>query len=87
MTLTPICAHALTHRPLVIGAKGTLRLQLGSDARGVILTVDAQWAHSFLPGDIVEVTAAAKPLILFTSKKSFFELMRDKLHWGERGGR
>jgi len=87
MTLTPICAHALTHRPLVIGANGTLRLQLGSDARGVILTVDAQWAHSFLPGDIVEVTAAAKPLVLFTSKKSFFELMRDKLHWGERGGR
>ena len=53
----------------------------------MILTVDAQWAHSFLPGDLVDVTAAAKPLVLFASKKSFFELMRDKLHWGERGGR
>ncbi len=87
MTLTPICAHSLTHRPLVIGARGTLRLSLGSDARGVILTVDAQWAHSFLPGDLVEVTAAAEPLVMFASKKTFFELMRDKLHWGARGGR
>ena len=87
MTLTPICAHSLTHRPLVIGAHGTLRLKLGSDARGVILTVDAQWAHSFLPGDVVDVTCADKPLVLFASKKTFFELMRDKLHWGARGGR
>jgi NAD+ kinase len=87
MTLTPICAHALTHRPLVIGAHGSLKLSLGSDARGVILTVDAQWAHSFLPADTVEITAAEKPLVLFASKKSFFELMRDKLHWGARGGR
>jgi len=84
MTLTPICAHALTHRPLVIGAGGTLRLALGSDARGVILTVDAQWAHSFLPGDTVEMTAAAASLLLFASPKSFFDVMRDKLHWGAR---
>lgn len=89
LTLTPICAHALTHRPLVIGARGVLKLQLGPEAqqRGVILTVDAQWAHSFLPGDTVEITAAAKPLVLFRSKVNFFELMRDKLHWGVRGGR
>jgi NAD+ kinase len=84
MTLTPICAHALTNRPLVIGATGVIRLQLGIDVRGVILTVDGQWAHSFLPGDTVEMTAAAKPLLMFTSKQSFFDVMRDKLHWGVR---
>ena len=63
MTMTPICAHALTNRPLVIQANATIRLQLGADVRGVILTVDAQWAHSFLPGDVVEMTAAASPLL------------------------
>ena len=87
MTLTPICAHALTNRPLVIGANATIRLGLGADVRGVMLTVDAQWAHSFLPGDFVEVTAAAVPLILFRSQKGFFDVMRDKLHWGAKGGR
>ena len=84
MTLTPICAHALTNRPLIVSAKSTIRLELGADARGVILTVDGQWAHSFLPGDVVEMTAAARPLIMFISDKSFFDVMRDKLHWGVR---
>jgi NAD+ kinase len=84
MTLTPICAHALTNRPLVIGAKATIRLQLGADVRGVLITVDAQWGHSFLPGDVVEITAAAKPLVMFANKQSFFDVMRDKLHWGAR---
>jgi NAD+ kinase len=84
MTLTPICAHALTHRPLVINADAVVRLQLGAEARGVILTVDGQWAHSFLPGDIVEMTAAKRSLVMFVSQQSFFDVMRDKLHWGVR---
>ncbi len=84
MTMTPICAHALTNRPLVISASSTIRLGLGADVRGVMLTVDAQWAHSVLPGDSVELTAAAQPLLMFRSKKGFFDVMRDKLHWGAR---
>lgn len=87
MTMTPICAHALTHRPLVVHATAKIRLRLGADVRGAILTVDSQWAHSFLPGDTVEMTAAAAPLILFASQKSFFDVMRDKLHWGARADR
>lgn len=84
MTLTPICAHALTNRPLVIGADATIRMQLGADVRGVMITVDAQWGHSFLAGDIVEVTTRAKPLVMFQGDKTFFDVMRDKLHWGAR---
>jgi len=55
MALTPICAHALTHRPLVISASSTIRLQLGVDVRGALLTVDAQWGHSFIHGDTAEI--------------------------------
>jgi NAD+ kinase len=87
MTLTPICAHALTNRPLVVGAGATIRLSLGADVRGVLLTVDGQWAHSFVPGDIAEFSAAPVPLILFASRQSFFDVMRDKLHWGARATR
>jgi NAD+ kinase len=84
MTLTPICAHALTNRPLVIGADSVIRMQLGADVRGVMITVDAQWGHSFLAGDVVEVTTHAKPLLMFQGDKTFFDVMRDKLHWGAR---
>jgi NAD+ kinase len=87
MVLTPICAHSLTNRPLVIPAESTIRMRLGADTRGVVLTVDGQWAHSFLPGDDVEVTAAAMPLRLFAAAKSFFDVMRDKLNWGLRSDR
>jgi NAD+ kinase len=87
MALTPICAHALTHRPLVISASSTIRLQLGVDVRGALLTVDAQWGHSFLHGDTAEIAAASAPLIMFASKQSFFDVMRDKLHWGARSDR
>jgi NAD+ kinase len=87
MTLTPICAHALTNRPLVIPATNTIRLQLGADVRGVLITVDAQWGHSFLRGDIVDIAAASSPLVMFASSQSFFDVMRDKLHWGARSDR
>ncbi|HMG54735.1 MAG TPA: NAD(+)/NADH kinase [Kofleriaceae bacterium] len=87
MTLTPICAHALTNRPLVISASNTIRLQLGAHVRGALISVDAQWGHTFVPGDIADIAAASTPLIMFTSKQSFFDVMREKLHWGARSDR
>jgi NAD+ kinase len=84
MTLTPICTHSLTNRPLIVPARATIRVTLGAEIRGVVLTVDGQWAHSFVQGDVVEMTAAPVPLLLFASKQSFFDVMRDKLHWGLR---
>ena len=87
MTLTPICAHSLTNRPLVVPSTAKIRLALGADSRGVVLTVDGQWAHSFLPGDSIECTAAAAPLTLYSSGKGYFDIMREKLHWGLRSDR
>lgn len=84
MVLTPICAHALTNRPLVISASSTIRLQLGADVRGALITVDAQWGHSVLRGDVVEIAAASSPLVMYAGRQSFFDVMREKLHWGAR---
>ena len=82
MTLTPICAHALTNRPLVVPKSATLSLRLGSESRGAVLTVDGQWAQEMHPGDCVEIRAAQHPLILFMSHKGYFTILREKLHWG-----
>jgi len=87
VTMTPICAHSLTNRPLVVPADAVIALELGADTRGVVLTVDGQWAHSFHPGDRVEITTAPATLRLYTGPRSFFDVMRDKLHWGLRGAR
>jgi NAD kinase len=64
-----------------------IRLELGAGARDVVLTVDGQWAVPFAPADRVEITAAARPLRLYAGPKSYFDVMRDKLHWGLRGAR
>jgi len=87
MTLTPICAHSLTNRPLVMPAASVIRLELGSATRDVVLTVDGQWAVPFSRGDRIEITAAAHPLRLCAGPQSHFDVMRDKLHWGLRGAR
>lgn len=87
MTLTPICAHSLTNRPLVVPAASTVRLVLRPEAKDVVVTVDGQWAHPVHPGDRIEVTAAPRPLRLMAGNKSYFDVMRDKLHWGLRGAR
>ncbi|HUQ03905.1 MAG TPA: NAD(+)/NADH kinase [Kofleriaceae bacterium] len=87
MTLTPICAHSLTNRPLVCPAASIIQLELGHGSRDVVLTVDGQWAVPFAPGDRVEITSAPRPLRLYTGPKSYFDVMREKLHWGLRGAR
>lgn len=82
MTITPICAHALTNRPLVVPKDSTITVQLGGESRGVILTVDGQWARSLQVGDVVEIGNAARPLRIFESDKPYFDILREKLHWG-----
>ncbi|MEZ4400874.1 MAG: NAD(+)/NADH kinase [Kofleriaceae bacterium] len=87
MMLTPICAHSLTNRPLVVPARSVIRLALRPEAKDVVLTVDGQWARPVVPGDRVEITTAARPLRLLAGPQSYFDVMRDKLHWGLRGAR
>ncbi len=84
IAITPICAHALTNRPLIVPANRTLSLTLGDDSRGVVLTIDGQWAHSFDQGDVLTISASPHPLKVFGSEKGYFDILREKLHWGAR---
>jgi NAD kinase len=67
-----------------VPADQTIAITLGGETRGVVLTVDGQWAHSFNPGDRLEVTASPYPLVVFGSEKGYFDILREKLHWGRR---
>ena len=87
MTLTPICAHSLTNRPLVVSDAANISVALGGESRDVVLTVDGQWARSIMPGDLVEITAASRPLIMFQSDRGYFDILREKLAWGARSDR
>ncbi len=83
LLLTPICPHSLTHRPLVVGADAHISVRLDSGANGV-LSVDGQVGMPVVQGDQIECSKAAHRIKLLRMRRSFFELLRSKLRWGQR---
>ncbi|AXQ29266.1 NAD(+) kinase [Solimonas sp. K1W22B-7] len=84
LALVPICPHTLSDRPIVVSARQAVRLVLGgAEGTRVMLTCDGQTSEILQPGDAVEVSRADWPLSLIHPKNySYFNLLRNKLHWG-----
>lgn len=85
--LTPICPHTFYARPLVIEAEKQVRVVVESEMAEAMLTVDGQRGCRLAPGDEVRVTKAPAYLRLVKlGSRSFFDVMRAKLHLGEGKG-
>jgi NAD+ kinase len=85
ISITPICPHTLTNRPLVVGADARIAIQLESMDEAVFLTLDGQVGVKLVCGDVVRICRAEHPTRLIKSRtKDFFEVLRTKLKWGER---
>jgi NAD+ kinase len=81
--VTPICPHTLTNRPVVVPASGRVTIRLTSPVDHVQLTVDGQWGTHLTSEDVVEISEASPPLYLYRSNKGYFDVMREKMRWGE----
>jgi NAD+ kinase len=81
--LTPICPHSLTHRPLVVGDDALVSVRLDSGADGV-LSVDGQVGMPVLQGDQIECRKASYRVNLLRMQRPFFDVLRNKLWWGQR---
>jgi NAD+ kinase len=86
LILTPIAPHTLTNRPVVIPAGGTVRVQPTIDGRDeVYVTFDGQTAYQLEAGDeIVVHTADVHLHLLRPTTRSYYQVLRTKLKWGER---
>ena len=83
--ITPICPHTLTTRPLVIPDTARIEVDFRAGDESVYLTLDGQAGVELKPGDRIAVTKAPNKLRLVRpAKKSYFEILRNKLKWGER---
>lgn len=85
MVLTPIAPHALTNRPLVLPATAhlTLRPQIGAQS-DIVVTFDGQYGLPLASGDVVDVQRADRVLrLLRISSRTHFDMLRDKLKWGD----
>jgi len=82
--ITPICPHTLTDRPVVVRDSCCIDLKLSGDTDSVFLTLDGQKGIPLQASDCVRITRAKEVLKLIQPpKKSYFEILRNKLKWGE----
>jgi NAD+ kinase len=82
--LTPIAPHTLTLRPLMVPDQVTVSATLVRGDAEVVLTLDGQVGFPLEPHDVVEVRRAAATVSLVQSPfRSYFEVLRTKLKWGE----
>jgi len=83
--VTPICPHTLTNRPLVIPDSATIEIDFKAEDDAVFLTLDGQIGIELVRGDHIRVRKAPNKLMLVRpSKKTYYQILRSKLKWGER---
>jgi NAD+ kinase len=83
--LTPICPHTLTNRPLIIPAAMGVRVVSKALGEEAYLTVDGQVGSPLEAGDAVECGMSDFDVLLVQPPhKTFFDVLRQKLKWGER---
>lgn len=84
-SITPICPHTLTNRPLIIADDSIISVELMSESEDVHITIDGQVGMPMDRHDRVVVRKSAKMLSLVKSPfRSYFEILKKKLKWGER---
>jgi NAD+ kinase len=82
--ITPICPHTLSDRPVVVQDSSVIEMTLGVNTESVFLTLDGQKGIVMQAEDKVHVTRAKEKLKLIQPpKKSYFEILRGTLKWGE----
>ncbi|GBD27902.1 NAD kinase [bacterium HR30] len=85
LVLSPICPHTLTNRPIVLPDRAVVRVAVETPGEDVVLTIDGQEAFPLLPGDEVEIRKApVRAPLVQSPQRSYFEVLRTKLRWGER---
>jgi NAD+ kinase len=85
LCLTPICPHMLTNRPLIVPSEMPIRIVSRASDEDAYLTVDGQVGSPLKGGDAVECSIADFDVLLIrTPDKTFFDVLRQKLKWGER---
>ena len=82
LVVSPICAHSVANRPIVLGGEQVVRLRVRGGSRRPGLAVDGQSLVDLNEGDEVEIRRAPNPFRLAMPRgRRFFEVLRTRLHW------
>ena len=87
LVITPIAPHTLTNRPVVIPGSEIIEIRphLETTDDEIFVTYDGQAGYPLQKGDVVKVRKSEWRLRLVKAPaRSYFEVLREKLKWGER---
>lgn len=83
ITLTPICPHTLTARPVVIPDDSVIKIKVEFYERDILITADGQIEYKIKPPvEVVVKKADYKVNLVKRLEISYFDLLRSKLMWG-----
>ncbi len=85
LSLTPICPHMLTNRPVIVPDSSVIRIRNRGGDGETYLTVDGQVGEPLHHDDVVICKSSSNSIRLIRPPKlMFFDVLREKLRWGER---
>ena len=89
MVVTPIAAHTLAVRPLVVPSSYRIVIEpIVGWSEDLLVSFDGQTGTTLAPGESVDVRRADHRVCLIRlGGDGFFGRMRQKLHWGDLSGR
>lgn len=82
--ITPVSPHSLTHRPLVVRDSVEIEIVVKTGADTAYLSVDGQVGMPVRDGDRVLCRKSEYKVQLLRIRRTFFEVLRTKLKWGQR---
>ncbi|MBC7539859.1 MAG: NAD(+)/NADH kinase [Bacteriovorax sp.] len=86
ITLTPICAHSLTHRPLVIPDSSNVVIKASRADESIKLTLDGQQQVTLGSNDTIKVTKKKTKIVrlIKNPSRTYFRTLKDKFTHGAR---
>ena len=85
LCITPVCPHTLTNRPVLVPETSAIELVSHAADHEAFLTVDGQVGEPLLNEDRVVCRCSDQRVLLVRPPKMFFfDVLRQKLKWGER---
>lgn len=80
--LTPICAHSLTNRPLVVSDDEKVKFSIPENSPPLQLHADGIPCGVLRGGDVIEFKRAPQRVhLVHLPEMSFYSILRQKLHW------
>jgi NAD+ kinase len=82
--ITPVSAHSLTHRPLVVRDTSQIEIVVMTGDEEAYLSVDGQEGMPVFDRDRICCRKSDYRVKLLHTKGTFFEVLTTKLKWGQR---